>query len=131
MERNVVHEKKGLFVASGRGFRRGFFEKRLFENANGLEEPIWKNLPRVFLCECLLIRVSRVRTPDRALRNRCFCGHCEPRGRRFFSATNGGFARFPCLRQKKNKSEQGEKKNWKGNKNVARNPSRVRREQNK
>lgn len=67
MERNVVHEKKGLFVASGRGFRRGFFEKRLFENANGLEEPIWKNLPRVFLCECLLIRVSRVRTSDRAL----------------------------------------------------------------
>ena len=74
MERNVVHEKKSLFVASGRGFRRGFFGGRLFENANGLEEPIWKNLPRVFLCECLLIRVSRVRTPDRAL-NRCFCRH--------------------------------------------------------
>ena len=74
MEKTVVYEKKDLFVASGRGFRRGFFEKRLFENANDLEEPIWKNLSRLFLCECLLIRVSRVRTPDRALGNRCFCG---------------------------------------------------------
>ena len=68
VERNVVHEKKGLFVASGRGFRRGFFEKRLFENANDLEKPIWKKLSRVFLCECLLIRVSRVRTPEDALK---------------------------------------------------------------
>src|SRR5699024_5406456 len=37
---------------------------------------------------------SRVRTPDRALRNRCFCGHCEPRGRRFF------FLSFIVLRRK-------------------------------
>ena len=51
--------------------------------------------------------------------------------RRFFCATNGVFARFSCLQQKKHKAEQGEKKNWTGNKNVARNPSRVRREQNK
>ena len=96
MERNVVHEKKGLFVASGRGFRRGFFEKRLFENANGLEEPIWKNLPRVFLCECLLIRVSRVRTPDRALENRCFCRH--------WSCGDGGFLRV-AMRSAENKKK--------------------------
>ena len=67
MGKRVAYEKKDLFVASGRGFRRGFFGGRLFENANGLEEPIWKKLSRVFLCECLLIRVSRVRTPGGAL----------------------------------------------------------------
>lgn len=39
-EKTVVHEKKDLFVASGRGFRRGFFGRRLSGNANGLEEPI-------------------------------------------------------------------------------------------
>ena len=88
MERNVVHEKKGLFVASGRGFRRGFFEKRLFENANGLEEPIWKNLPRVFLCECLLIRVSRVRAPDGAVKIAVFADIVSRGDGDFFACSN-------------------------------------------
>ena len=34
-----------------------------------------------------IIRVSRVRTPDRALENRCFCGH--------WSCGDGGF----CVQQ--------------------------------
>ena len=99
MERNVVHEKKGLFVASGRGFRRGFFEKRLFENANGLEEPIWKNLPRVFLCECLLIRVSRVRTPDRAVEIAVFAD--------IASRGDGGFFRVAMSSAEKERIDAG------------------------
>ena len=55
----------------------------------------------------------------------------ELRGRRFFCARNGGFARFPCLRPQKDKERQGEKKICTGNKNVARISARTRREQNK
>ena len=46
--------------------------------------------------KCLLIRVSRVRTPDRALENRCFCRH--------WSCGDGGFLRV-AMRSAENKKK--------------------------
>ena len=46
--------------------------------------------------KCLLIRVSRVRTPDPALENRCFCRH--------WSCGDGGFLRV-AMRSAENKKK--------------------------
>ncbi len=63
-----------MLEMAGREIRRGILKEKLLEKCKCLGGTYTKKLSQKLLRDCLLIRVSRVRTPDRALGNRCFCG---------------------------------------------------------